>query len=340
MRSNRRIVLAERPRYTFPTAHCFRSGSVEVPEPADGQILVRTQWLGIEPYLLGKIKRSSGQAPVQLGDTMEGPAVGVVETSRHPDYQAGDLVTGLWRWQERDAVDSHYVRKLPQELKQPSHALGALGYSGFGAYLALTELGHAQAGDTVVLGTAAGGFGQVLGQIARIKGIRAVGIAGSEEKCRLAVERFGYQLCLDRHLRNALPAELRKACPDGIDVYVETTGGRVYDAAMPLLRLRARVVGAGLMAMYTASSLPDGPDRSMALLNDINIKRLEVRGLVVFDFMKTHYSDFKREMLAWLERGEVVPLEHVFEGLDSAPAALQAMFEGKNLGKTVVKVAD
>lgn len=340
MAGNRRIVLAERPRYTFPTTNCFKLGSSEIPEPAEGQVLIRTQWLGIEPYLLGKVKRASGQAPVQLGDAMEGPAVGVVEASRNPELQVGDRVTGLWAWQERALSDSNHVRKLPAELKQASHALGALGYSGFGAYLALTHLGDAQPGQTVVTGAASGGMGQMVGQIARIKGVRAVGVAGSAEKCRLATENFGYEMCLDRHLRSALPAELKKACPQGIDVYIETVGGRVYDAALPLLRLRARMVVAGLMTMYTANSLPDGPDRTMVLLNEINLKRLQVLGLVVFDHMKARYSDFKRDMLGWLDSGEVKPLEHVFEGLENAPSALQAMFEGKNLGKTVVKVSD
>lgn len=340
MGSNRRIVLAERPRYGFPTAQSFKLAQTDLSDPAAGEVLVRTQWIGIEPYLLGKVRRASGQAAVQLGDAMEGPAVGVVEVSRHPDFAPGDAVTGLWAWQERAVVDPRYIRKLPAELKRTSHALGALGYSGFGAYLAVTQLGRAESGQTVVIGAASGGMGQIVGQLSRIKGYRAVGIAGSEAKCRLATERFGFEACLDRHLRGALSTELQRVCPDGIDVYVETIGGRVFENVLPHLRLRGRIVVAGLMALYSATALPDGPDRTQVLLSDINTKRLQIFGLVVFDYMKTHYSEFKREMLGWLESGQIQPLEHVFEGLEQAPDALQAMFEGKNLGKTIVRVSD
>lgn len=339
MQSNRRIVLEERPRYIIPTANCFRMETCPVPEPGEGELLVRTQWLGMEPYLLGKVKRASVQAnPIKLGDPMVGPAVGRVQASNHPDYASGDLVYGLWSWQDLALTSGTYVRRIPAELSQPSHALGALGYSGFGAYLALLELGAAKPGETVVIGAASGGMGQILGQIARLKGIRAVGIAGGPEKCRLATERFGFAACVDRRERK-IPEQLKAVCPKGIDVYVETVGGYIFDAALPLFNLHARMVVCGLMSLYSAAGLPDGPDRTMLLLNEINLKRLEVRGLVVFDHMKQRYSEFKREMLGWLKSGEVKPLEWVLEGLDRAPEALQSMFESKNHGKTVVKVA-
>lgn len=340
MQSNRRIVLEERPRYVIPTANCFRMESCSVGEPGNGELLIRTHWLGMEPYLLGKVKRASAQAePIKLGDPMIGPAVGRVESSRHPDYAAGDLVYGLWAWQDYAVTSGTYVRKIPAELRRPSYALGALGYSGFGAYLALLDLGAAKPGETVVIGAASGGMGQILGQIARIRGIRAVGIAGGPEKCRLATERFGFAACVDRR-EHRIPEQLKAACPNGIDVYVETIGGWVFDGAMPLLNLRGRVVVCGLMAMYAAAGLPDGPDRTMLLLNEINLKRLEVKGLVVFDHMKRRYSEFKREMLGWLESGEVKPLEWIVEGLEHAPEALQNVFESKNRGKTVVRIAE
>lgn len=339
MQSNRRIVLEERPRYIIPTANCFRMEDCAIAQPGVGELLVKTQWLGMEPYLLGKVKRASAQAnPIKLGEPMVGPAVGRVETSNHPDYAPGDLVYGLWSWQDFALTSGAYVRRIPADLPSPSMALGALGYSGFGAYLSLLELGAAKPGETVVIGAASGGMGQILGQIARLKGIRAVGVAGGPEKCRLAVERFGFAACIDRRERR-IPEQLKAACPKGIDVYVETVGGWLFEGALPLLNLRARVVVCGLMSMYAAAGLPDGPDRTMLLLNEINLKRLEVKGLVVFDHMKQRYSDFKREMIGWLNSGQVKPLEWVVEGLEHAPGALQSVFEGKNRGKTVVKVA-
>lgn len=338
MDSNRRIVLAERPRYIIPTANCFRLEKAEMPAPADGEVLIRTQWLGMEPYLLGKVKRSSGQAPVQLGDVMVGPAVGRIEVSRHSEYAPGDLVTGLWGWAEHAISDRNHIRKLPADLRHSSHMIGALGYSGFGAWLAVNELGAAQPGETVVIGAATGGMGQIVGQLAKLRGYRAVGIAGGVEKCQLAVERFGFEACVDRRSRT-FAEDLKSACGKGIDVYVETIGGKAFNAALPLLNLRARVVVAGLMSLYAAQALPDGPDRTMILLNDVNLKRLQIKGLVVFDYMKTHFSEFKREMLGWLESGQIKPLENIVDGLEHAPDALQSVFEGRNLGKTVVRVA-
>lgn len=338
MATNRRIVLAERPRYIIPTANCFRLEEAAMPAPGDGEVLIRTQWLGMEPYLLGKVKRNSGQAPVQLGDIMVGPAVGKVEVSRHSEYAPGDLVTGLWGWAEHAISDRDHIRKLPADLRQSSHMIGALGYSGFGAWLAVTDLGAAQPGETVVVGAATGGMGQIVGQLAKLKGYRAVGIAGGAEKCKLAVERFGFAACVDRRSRT-FADDLRGACGKGIDVYVETIGGKAFSAALPLLNLRARIVVAGLMSLYAAQGLPDGPDRTMILLNDVNLKRLQIKGLVVFDYMKTRFSEFKREMLGWLESGQIKPLENVVDGLEHAPEALQSVFEGRNLGKTVVRVA-
>lgn len=339
MDSNRRIVLAERPRYVIPTANCFRLEKGPVPVPRGGEVLVRTQWLGMEPYLLGKVKRSSGQAPVELGQVMVGPAVGRVEVSNHLEYQVGDRVTGLWGWADHAVTDSQHIRKLPPDLKQPSYMLGALGYSGFGAYLAVNDLGMAQAGETVVIGAATGGMGQIVGQMAKIKGYRAVGIAGGPEKCRLAVERLGFDVCVDRKSRT-FAEDLRSACGRGIDVYIETQGGKVFLAVQPLFNLRARMVVAGLMAIYAAQGLHDGPDRVPLLMNDVNLKRLQIKGLVVFDHMKTRYSEFKKEMLGWINSGQIQPFEYVVQGLEHAPEALQAVFEGRNIGKTLVKLDD
>ena len=339
MAGNRRVVLAERPRYIIPTARCFRMEEAAEPEPGEGGIVVETRWLGMEPYLLGKVKRSSGQAPVGRGEAMEGPGVGRVIASRDSRYAEGDLVTGLWPWADRAQTTAHYVRKLPDGLARDSHALGALGYTGFGAWLSVGPLGAARAGETVVVGAATGGLGQMVGQMAALRGYRAVGIAGGAAKCQIATERLGFEVCLDRHSNRNLDAELAEACKDGIDVYVEVVGGRLFHTLWPLLNLRARVVVAGLMSVYAMQGRPEPIDRSMAMLSDINVKRIQVMGLVVFDHMATLYSAFKQEMLGWLQSGQIQPMEHVSQGLESAPEALQAVFEGRNLGKSVVQVS-
>ncbi len=336
MQENQTVVLVERPRFFIPTAKCFRVEEGPVPVLKSGEIQIRTHWLGMEPYLLGKVKRR-GKAPIPLGGAMEGPAVGVVAASEHSEYAPGDRVTGLWSWAKLAVALSPYIRKLPAMLEQESYALGALGYTGFGAWLATGYLGRAGPGDTVVIGAASGGMGQMVGQMAKLRGYRAVGIAGTAEKCALATDRFGFDQCLNRHSRT-LSEELRQACPNGIDLYIEVVGGHVFEAAWALLNLNARVVSAGLMAVYSGRESSNGPDRSMMMLNDINLKRLQVRGMVVLDYMTTHYSQFKKEMLAWLAGGQIKPFEYVVEGLENAPSALQCIFEGKNLGKTVVKV--
>lgn len=338
MDATRRVVLHERPRYVIPTARCFRVVESPAPEPGEGDILIRTQWLGIEPYLLGKVKRASGQAPVRLGDPMEGPAVGQVLASRHPDFAEGDRVTGLWAWSERALSDAHHIRKLPGELRHSSHALGALGYTGFGAWLSVGDLGAARPGDTVVVGAATGGLGQMVGQMAAIRGYRAVGIAGGPEKCRIASERFGFETCIDRHHNPDFAAQLAAACPNGIDVYVEVIGGRLFHTVWPLLNRGARVVVAGLMAEYSLDGHAETADRSMQMLSDINLKRIRLLGLVVFDHMSTRYSAFKKDMLDWLANDRIRPMEYVVEGLENAPDALQGVFEGRNLGKSVVHV--
>lgn len=270
---------------------------------------------------------------------MVGPAVGRVERSLHPDYAVGDQVYGLWSWQDHAVTGPAPIRKLPANLERASYALGILGYSGFCAYIALLHLGAAQAGETVVVGAATGGLGQMVGQIARIKGIRAVGVAGSAEKCRIAVERLGFDVCLDRHDRRLAEA-LTSACGKGVDVYIETVGGPVRDATLPLMNLRGRIVVCGLMSSYSGVGKDERPDQMAQLFNDINLKRLELRGMVVFDHMKTRYSDFKREVFDWLGSGQIRPLEYIVEGLEKAPVALQGVFEGRNLGKTLVHVSD
>jgi NADPH-dependent curcumin reductase len=339
---NRRIVVAERPRYAVPTANVFKLETAPKPKPADGELLIRTTWLGLDPYLYGRVKRISNQAePVPLGSVMVGPTVGRVEVSYRPDFNEGDLVEGFWGWQDYAISDGTRIARLDPDLQQPSHALGALGISGFGAWLAVDRLVKVQPGETLTFGAACGGLGSMVGQIGKLRGARVIGVAGGPEKCRFAVEKLGFDACINRHAED-YETELRaEYARNGVHCYVMAIGGRMFELAMPYFHLHARVAVCGLMASYSMQSLPDGPDRTMVLLNEINLRRMQLSGLVTLDYLGTpEQEQFRREMKAWIREGKVKPLEHVVEGLENTPDMMQGLFEGRNFGKAVVHVAD
>jgi len=339
---NRRVVIIERPRYIVPTANCFKLEQGPIPKPGAGQLRLRTMWLSLDVMLYARVKRVSADAePVDLGEVMVGPTVGRVEESNHADYKPGELLSGFWGWQDYGISDGRRLRKLDFGVKQPWHALSAYGASAFGAYVALTELAPPLVGETVVVGTAIGGLGQIAGQIAKIKGCRVIGIAGGAEKCRIAVERLGYDACVD-HRASDFVEQLRAACPGGVDVFVDTIGGRALDAVVPLLNKDARIAACGLMATphFGESAYNGKYQSSMSLLNEIINRRLSVRGLVVFDHLRQHLAPFQRAMSQWIDSGQIRLLEDVVIGLERAPEAFQGLFEGRNRGKLLVKVAD
>ncbi|MDN5938238.1 MAG: zinc-binding dehydrogenase, partial [Salinisphaera sp.] len=257
-------------------------------------------------------------------------------------FQEGELVIGFWGWQDYALSDGSRLRKLSveAELAHPSYALGVLGRSsGFAAYIAVEELIQPKAGETLVLGTATGALSQVAAQIAKLRGCRIVGASGSDERCRFAVSELGYDSCIPRGAKD-LPHQLAAASPNGVDGYVETVGGVLLDAVLPLFNLNARLAVCGLMSMYTAAALPSGPDRTMVFLNQVIFKRLHVQGLVGNDYYRSHFASFQRAMSDWIQAGQVKPLEDVVESLEDAPRALQGIFEGRNLGKVVVRVGE
>lgn len=342
MTENRKITLVERPRYSMPTHNCFKLEHEPVPRPDDNELLIRTLWLSLDPYLHGRMKRISVQAePVPLGEVMVGATVGRVEESNHPGYEVGGLVVGFWGWQDYVVSSGSGVQKLHTEMERehPSYALGALSRtSGLGAYVGITEIAQPEPGETVVVGTATGGLGQIAGQLARLRGARTVGIAGSKKKCDFAVQELGYDACVS-HKSNDFADELSAACPEGIDVYIETIGGNDLGAVLPLLNLHARMPIFGLMSMYAAQELPKGPDRTMLFLNQCIIKRLFVKGVVSNDYFQSHFGAFQRDMANWIRNGEIKVVEDVVDRLEDAPQALQDMFQtGNNLGKLVVRV--
>ena len=266
--TNRRIVLAARPKGA-PTVESFRLESAPLPDLRPGEVLLRTIWLSLDPYMRGRMSDApSYAAPAAVGGVMPGGTVSRVETSQNPDFQTGELVVAMSGWQEYAVSDGKGLIKLPAGAAHPSYALGILGMPGFTAYMGLLDIGKPQRGETVVVAAATGAVGSVVGQIAKLKGCRAVGIAGGAEKCAWAVEALGFDACID-HRSPALNELLAAACPKGIDVYYENVGGKVFQAVVPLLNTHARIPVCGLISQYNESSQSDAQGSLRALMRTV-----------------------------------------------------------------------
>ncbi|MBM3527625.1 MAG: NADP-dependent oxidoreductase [Alphaproteobacteria bacterium] len=337
MAAGTRIVLAARP-VGEPKDSDFRIETMPEPAPGPGQMLLRTLWLSLDPYMRGRMSDAPSYAkPVEIGQTMEGRTVSEVVQSNLDGYKPGDVVFGANGWQTHALSDGKGVRKLDPSLAPLSTALGVLGMPGMTAYTGLLEIGQPKEGETVVVSAASGAVGSVVGQIAKIKGARAVGIAGGPDKCRYVTDELGFDACVD-HRGGDLPGRLKAACPNGIDVYFENVGGAVFEAVFPLLNNFARVPVCGQIATYNAVEMPDGALRTSALTRAILTKRLTLRGFIVTDFAARH-GDFLRDVSAWLREGRVKYREDTVDGIENAPQALIGLLRGKNFGKLIVRVA-
>jgi NADPH-dependent curcumin reductase CurA len=333
----RRIVLVSRP-VGEPAADNFRLEDMPMPAPAESEVLLRTLWLSLDPYMRGRMSDApSYAAPVAIGQVMDGGTVCEVVSSRHPGFSVGDIVLGRSGWQTHALSDGAGLRKLDPQLAPVSTALGVLGMPGMTAYCGLLDVGKPKAGETLVVAAASGPVGSLVGQIAKIKGLRAVGIAGGPDKCRYVVEELGFDACLD-HRAPDLPGRLAAACPQGIDIYFENVAGPVLAAVTPLLNLFGRVPVCGTIAHYNDASVPAGPDRLPAMMRTILNKRLTVQGLLVTDFAHRR-QDFLRDVSAWLQEGRVTYRETVIDGLEHAPRALAGLLRGENFGKMLIRVA-
>ena len=336
---NHRIVLNSRP-VGAPTLDNFRLEEAPIAAPATGEVLLRTLFLSLDPYMRGRMSDGpSYAAPVALGEVMVGSTISRVEASQHPDFKAGDLVLGQSGWQSLALSNGKALSKLDTAMTQPSLALGVLGMPGFTAYMGLLDIGQPQAGETVVVAAASGAVGSVVGQIAKLKGCRVVGIAGGAEKCRYVVSELGFDACID-HRSPDLKQQLAAACPKGIDVYFENVGGAVFDAVLPLINTRARIPVCGLIANYNDTALPPGPDRLGLLPRTLLIKRIKMQGFIIFDDYAHHYGEFFGEMSQWLKDGKIKFREDVVDGLENAPQAFIGLLEGKNFGKLVVRLSN
>ena len=337
--TNRQILLASRP-VGAPTASNFALAQTALPVAGPGQVLLRTVYLSLDPYMRGRMSdAASYAAAAALNAPMVGATVCRVADSQHPDFAEGDWVLAYTGWQDYALSDGTGLTKLDAAMARPSYALGVLGMPGFTAYMGLLDIGAPKAGETVVVAAATGAVGSVVGQIAKLKGCRVVGIAGGADKCRSAVQELGFDACIDHHSPD-LATQLAAACPEGIDVYFENVGGKVFEAVLPLLNTGARVPVCGLIAHYNATALPDGPDRSPLLMRTLLTKRIRMQGFIIFDDYGHRYPEFLKDMGQWLTEGKVRFREDIVDGLENAPQAFIGLLEGKNFGKLVVRVAN
>lgn len=334
---SRQIVLAARPQGE-PVAGNFRQVSAPLPELADGQLLLQTIWLSLDPYMRGRMSAAkSYAAPVAIGDVMVGGAVSKVLASRHPDFAAGEIVQGRTGWQSHPISDGTGLVKVDPTLAPISTALGVLGMPGMTAYVGLKNIGLPKPGETLVVAAASGAVGSLVGQIARLRGCRVVGIAGGPAKVAYLRDTLGFDVALDHHAPD-FAARLAAACPQGIDIYWENVGGAVWEAVLPLLNDFARVPVCGLIAHYNDTELPPGPNRLPQLMRLVLSNRLTLRGFIVGDFAEQQ-PRFLEEVSRWVREGRIKYREDVAEGIEKAPAALIGVLKGKNFGKQLVRVA-
>jgi NADPH-dependent curcumin reductase len=333
------IVLAARPSGK-PKLTDFRLEKASVPAPSSDQILLEVQYLSLDPYMRGRMDdRKSYAKPLQIGDVMTGEGVARVIASNRPDYSVGDIVLAQTGWRTHALSNGAGVRKLDPAAAPVTTALGVLGMPGFTAYSGLRSIGKPKPGETVVVAAASGPVGSLVGQLAKLAGARAIGIAGGPPKCAYVKNELQFDAAID-HRATDFPAQLARACPKGIDVYFENVGGAVWQAVLPLLNNFARVPVCGLIAQYNGLGPGDGKDRLPATMREILSKSLTVRGFIYSEFVEQHYPEFLREIGAAIAEGRIRYREDIVDGLERAPEAFIGLLDGKNFGKLIVRVTD
>jgi NADPH-dependent curcumin reductase CurA len=311
-----------------------------LPDLQEGQVQLRTLYLSLDPYMRGRMSDAPSYAdPVEIDAVMEGGAVSIVEQSRNPAFKVGDRVVGQTGWQTHSINDGAALKVIPKDLPSDSMAVGVLGMPGMTAYMGLMDIGKPQAGETLVVAAASGAVGSVVGQVAKLQGLRVVGVAGGADKCRYVVDELGFDTCID-HKGEHFAEELAQACGQGIDIYFELVGGKVFDAVLPLLNPRARIPVCGVIAQYNAQGVPEGPNDLPLLLRTILTKRARMQGFIVFEEYGHRHEEFFREMTPLVTQGKIKFREDVVQGLENAPEAFIGLLEGRNFGKLVVHVSD
>lgn len=327
--------LAKRPQGE-PDTNCFERKENEIPEPGPGEVLVRVNYLSVDPYMRGRMRAGKSYAePWNVGDVLKGGVVGEVVGSNSERYSEGDIVTGEGSWADYTCLDADDTALVdPSIANQPAY-LGTLGMPGRTAYFGLLEVGEPKPGETVVVSGAAGAVGSVVGQIAKINGCHVVGFAGSDEKVEWLLEGLGYDAAINYKTTDDYGDALRAAVPDGVDVYFDNVGGPITDAVFPELNLDARVAVCGQIAHYNDETVPTGPRKLPQLI----APRAKVQGLLISDYV-TRFGKATEQLSAWVASGELTHRETIVDGLEQAPDAFLGLFSGDNIGKQVVRVAD
>ncbi len=332
---NQQIRLAARPEGA-PEPSNFTTMTEAIPEPTDGEVLVRTIYLSLDPYMRGRISDTKSYvSPTGIGDVMPGAVVGEVTVSNADGLSAGDFVEGYLGWQSHAIAKPKNLRRIDPAIAPISTAIGVLGMPGLTAYFGLLEVAGAKAGDTVVVTAASGAVGTVVGQIARIKECRVVGIAGSNDKVDYITEELGFDAGINYRTTKDLSVALKAACPDGVDVHFDNVGGEIADTIIPRLNPFARVAICGNISQYNATTAEQAP----RIYRHILVNRLRIQGFIVFDFLD-HYAKAYSALSEWVSSGTIKYKEHIVEGLGNAPEAFIGLLEGMNFGKLLVQVGE
>lgn len=331
---NRRVILAERAT-GVPTPELFDVVEDDAPSPGDGEVLLNNIYVSADPGMKGWISTARNYASVETGATMNAFSVGVVVESNHPGVAEGDVVSASTGWAEYAIADpqSPAFRKVDPSIAPISTALGILGINGITAYFGLLDVGQPRAGETVLVSTAAGAVGSAVGQIANIKGCRTVGIAGGADKTAICTDEFGYSTAIDYKSTDDLSAALKEACPDGIDVYFDNVGGSILDTVLGEMNLHGRITICGTAATDSWVPQPSGlrPERNML------VSRLRMQGFLCFDYAD-RYGEALADLAKWVSDGDIRYREDISEGLENAPAALAGLYEGRNMGRQLIRV--
>jgi NADPH-dependent curcumin reductase CurA len=333
-RINRQVRLKCRPM-GIPEAEHFEIVEVPVPNLDNGQILVRNIYLSVEPAMRGWVSAAANYLEaVPLGAVMRAFAVGRIKESRHPEFRVGEFVTGMFGWQDYAAVDAKEIQRKITDTDLPiSTSLGILGLNGLTAYFGLLEVGQPKGGETVVVSTAAGAVGSCVGQIAKIKGCRTVGIAGGPQKVRLCLDEFRYDAAID-YKAGDLDSALAAACPDGVDIYFDNTAGAISDAVLKQLRVSARVVICGTASIASWEPIPRGPRVERHLL----VKRARMQGFLILDYAP-RYSAALQALAQWVRAGLMRYRKDILEGIEQVPGSIAGLYRGENLGKRLIRIA-
>ena len=330
---NRSVHLASRP-VGWPTPENFRLVEEPVPEPGAGQVLVRNVYISVDPYMRGRMNDvKSYTPPFAVGEPMTGGAIGRVERSNHPDFAPGDHVSSQLGWREWFVSDGRGLQKVDADAAPLPAYLGALGGTGFTAYVGLLDIGQPQPGETVFVSGAAGATGSVAGQIAKIVGCRVIGSAGSDEKVRWLTDELGFDAAINYRTQD-IDAALGEACPDGINIYFDNVGGDHLEAALNHMADFGRIVACGAISRYNEAELPPGPRN----LGNVVRQRLRIQGFIVSDHAARN-ADFRRDMSQWLREGKVKHRETIVDGIEHAADAFLGLLRGENMGKMLVRLA-